>query len=106
MPRALDAFAVVRDVAVILRVARAHAADRADAHAVQIRAGFGRVALKIAVQRALALGHGQFVIRAREVVHADVLVSGVQKIFKPGAENSELFHAFGQASRQRALLLA
>ena len=78
-PAAFDALAVGSDVAVVLRVARADAADRADAHAVQIGAGLRRVALKIAVQRALALRHGQFVIRPREMVHADVLVSGVEK---------------------------
>ena len=80
----------------ILRVSGSDAADGADAHAVKIGAGLGGVALEIAMQRAVALGDGQFIVRPREMVHADVLIAGVQKTFEAGAEDAEFFHALGE----------
>ena len=71
-------------------------ADRADAHAVEVGAGFRGVALKIAVQRAIVLRDGQLVAGQREVVHADVEVAGAEKFLEAGAEDAEFFHALGQ----------
>ena len=45
----------------ILRVGFADGADRADSHAVKIGARLGGIALKIAVQRAIALGGSELV---------------------------------------------
>ena len=41
----------------------------------QVAVGLRAVALEVAVQPALALGHGQRVVGQREVVHADVDVA-------------------------------
>ena len=60
------------DLTPILRIRFANRANRAHAHAVQIGAGFRRVALEISVQSAVLLGDSQFVSGAREMVHADV----------------------------------
>src|SRR6266478_10190013 len=50
-----DGFFPRRDVAIILCVGVLNAADGGDAHAVQVGAGFGGIALKIAVQSAVLL---------------------------------------------------
>src|SRR6202022_4178497 len=68
-----------RNIPVILRVGVLNAADGGDAHAVEVGARFGGVALKIAVQRAVLLRNGEFVARLREVVHADVEIAGLEK---------------------------
>jgi len=101
---ALDALAVGSDIAIVLRVARAHAADRADAHAVEVRAGFGGVSLEIAVQRAICLRNSQFIAGTREMIHADVEIARAEKSFEPGAEDAKLFHSFRQVLRERTLL--
>src|SRR6266704_639982 len=100
-----DGFLPRGDVAIVLRVGVLDAADGGDAHAVEIGAGFGCVALKIAVQRAVLLGDGQFVAGLREVVHADVEIAGLEKFEEPGAENFKFFHAFGKMRSKRTLLL-
>ena len=81
-----------------------NAADGGDPHAVEIGAGFGRVALKIAVQRTLLLRDGEFVAGLGEMVHADVQVAGLDEFEQAGAENSELHQAFGKMRDERALL--
>src|SRR5579859_2516152 len=85
----------LRQLALILRVGILNAADGGYAHAVQISASLGGVALKIAVQRALLLGNSQLISRLCKVVHADVQVSGVQKLKQAGAKDLELLQAFG-----------
>ena len=99
----VDGFCLSGDVAMVLRVGVSDAADGGDAHAVEVGAGLGGVALKIAVQRAILLRDGQFVAGFREVVHADVEVAGVEKFDEAGAENFEFFHAFGQMAWRRRL---
>src|SRR5690606_12717509 len=59
----------------VLAVGRAYPAYRRNAKPDQVTVGLGAVALEIAVQPALALGHGQRVIRKGEVVHADADVT-------------------------------
>ena len=68
------------DVAEILGVDVLDAADGGDAHAVEVGAGFGGVALEIAMEGAIALGDRQFVVFLGEVVHADVEIAGLREI--------------------------
>src|ERR1700740_127323 len=82
---------IIGNLAAVLRVAFAYRADRADAHSIEVGARFRRVTLKIAVQRAIALRNGKFVTRLREMIHADVVISGIQKAIEPGAKDSEFF---------------
>src|ERR1700723_308036 len=91
-----DGFLVRGNLAAILRVGRANGTDRADAHAVKVRARFRGIALKIAVQRAIFLRDGQFVAGTREVVHADIEVARAEKTFEAGAKDAEFFHSFRQ----------
>ena len=72
MPRRSTASVQRGNVAIVLGVGVFEAADGADAHAVEVGAGLGGVALKIAVQGAIVLGDGEFVVGLGEVVHADV----------------------------------
>src|SRR5207249_7220864 len=94
-----------RDVAVILRVGALNTADGGDAHAVQFRAGFGGVALEIAVQRAILLGNGELVTGFCEVVHTDIEIACVEKLEKAGAEDFKFFHALWKVRGKGALLL-
>ena len=89
-----DGFLPRGDVAIVLRVGVLDAADGGDAHAVEIGAGFGCVALKITVQSAVLLGDGQFVAGLREVVHADVEIAGLEKLEQAHAEDLKFFHTF------------
>jgi len=100
-----DGFFPVGNVAVILGVGVLDARDGGDAHAIEVGAGFGGVALKIAVESAILLGTGEFVAGFGEVVHADVEVSGLDEFEQAGAENFELGHAFGEMTGEGALLL-
>ena len=99
MPRAATVFLIRRNLAAVLRVGLADRADRADAHAVEIGAGLGGVALKIAVQRAILLRDGEFVAGAGEMIHADVVVARAEKSFEARAEDPEFFLAFGEMRR-------
>ena len=58
----------------VLAVARPHHPDGSDAETDKIAVGVRRVALEVAIERAVTLGYRQFVIRFGEVVHADVHV--------------------------------
>ena len=80
----------------ILRVGVFERADGGDAHAVEVGAGFGGVALKIAMQGALLLRSGQFIAGFGEMVHANVQVARLNKFHQAGAENLKFFHALGQ----------
>ena len=103
----LDGFGVARQLAIVLRVGGSDAADGADAHAVKIGAGLGGVALKIAMQRAIALGDGEFVVGFGEVVHADVLVAGAAGISRGRCRRCGISPCpRADASAKRALLLA
>ncbi len=104
MPRVGMVFLIRRDFLPILGVGAGHGADGADAHAVEVRAGFGGVSLKIAVERAISLRDGEFVAGHREMVHADVNVSSIEKMFEAGAKDPKFFHALGQVHLKRALL--
>ena len=88
-----------------MRVAVLNPADCGDADAIKIGARLRRVALKIAVQRAVALRNSQLVVVLCEVVHADIQVSGFHKCQQAAAENLKLLHALGQVRHKRALLL-
>ncbi len=94
----VDGFFPAGDVAVILRVGVLDAADGGDAHAVEVGAGFGGVALEIAVERAILLGDGKLVAGLGEVVHADVEIAGFEKFQEAGAEDFEFLHAFGKVA--------
>ena len=93
-----------RDVAMILRVGILNAADRGNAHAVKVGAGFGGIALEIAVEGAIVLRDGELVAGPREVVHADVQVTSVDKFGQAGAEDFEFLHPFGKMRGEGALL--
>src|SRR6266404_1156471 len=93
------------EVALILRVGVAKAADGRDAHAVKVGTGFGGVTLKIAMERALFLRDGEFVAGFGEMIHADVAVAGFDELQEAGAKDFELFHAFRQKHSECALLL-
>jgi len=67
----------------ILRVGALKAADGGDAHAIEVRAGFGGVALKIAMERAVLLGEGELVAGLGEMIHADVEVAGFEELRSP-----------------------
>src|SRR4029077_4311332 len=94
-----------RELLMILRVGVLNSADRRHAHAIQVRAGFCRVTLKIAMQRALPLRNCQFIFRLREVIHADIQVAGFEKLEQAGAKNLKFLHALRQVRGKRALLL-
>ena len=83
-----------RNIAVILRVGVSNAADRGNAHAVEVGARFGGVALKIAVKCAVLLRDGKLVSSLREVVHADVEIAGLEKLEQAHAEDLKFFQAF------------
>src|SRR5579859_6120853 len=101
----VDGFFPAGDVAVVLGVGVLDAADGGDAHAVEVGAGFGGVALEIAVERAILLGDGEFIAGLGEVVHADVEIAGFEKFQEAGAEDFKFLHALGEMARERALLL-
>jgi hypothetical protein len=63
-------------VARVLAEAVADVADGADAQSDQIRVRMRRIAHEIAVQPAGILGARQVILRQREVIHADVGVTG------------------------------
>src|SRR5690348_14781877 len=92
------------NVAVVLRVGRLDAADGGDAHAVKVGARLGRVALKIAVQRARLLRDCKFVAWFGKMIHANIKVTGLNELQQACAEDLELHHALGQVSDERALL--
>src|SRR5258708_1341282 len=94
-----------RNIAVILRVGVLNAADGGDAHAVEVGARFGGVALKIAVQRAVLLRNGELVPGLRKVVHANVEIAGLEKLEQAHAEDLKFFHAFREVRGEGALLL-
>src|SRR5882762_7163471 len=94
-----------RNIPVILRVGVLNAADGGDAHAVEVGARFGGVALKIAVQRAILLRNGKLVARLGEVVHADVEIAGVEKLEQAHAEDFKFLHTFREMRGEGALLL-
>ncbi len=100
-----DGFFPGGDVALILGVGILDGADGSDAHAVEIGAGFGGVALEITMERAILLGDGEFVAGFGEVVHADVDIAGFEEFQEAGAEDFEFLHAFGEVAFERALLL-
>ena len=93
-----------RNVALILGVGVLDAADGGDAHAVEVGAGFGGVALEIAVEGAVLLRDGEFVAGFGEVVHADVEVAGFEEFEEAGAEDFEFLHAFGEMAFEGVLL--
>src|SRR5216684_1781631 len=93
-----------RNIAEILGVGALNAADGGDAHAVEVGARFGGVALKIAVERAVLLGDGELVAGLGEMVHADVEIAGLEKFEQAHAEDFEFFHAFREMRGEGALL--
>ncbi len=99
-----DGFFPGRNIPVILRVGVLNAADGGDAHAVEVGAGLGGVALKIAVQGTVLLRNGELVSGLGEVVHADVEIAGFEKLEQAHAEDFEFFHAFREMRGERALL--
>src|SRR6266851_7003066 len=94
-----------RNIPVILSIGVLNAADGGDAHAVEVSARLGGVALKIAMQRAVSLRNGEFVARLCEVVHADVEIAGLEKREQANAEDLEFLHAFREVRGEGALLL-
>src|SRR6266567_6480075 len=93
-----------RNIAVILRIGVLNAADGGDAHAVEVGARFGGVALKIAVQRAVLLRNGELLAGLREMVHADVKIASLEKLEKAHAEDFEFLHALREMRGERTLL--
>ena len=100
-----DGFLPARDVAEILRVGVLNAADGSDAHTVEVSAGFGSVALEIAVEGAVLLGYGELVAGLREVVHADVEIAGLDELEQAGTEDIEFLHPLRKVGGEGALLL-
>ncbi len=56
----------------VLTVSIAHHTDCSDAQGHQVTVGMRRIALEIAIQRALSLRHRQFVVGLGKVIHADI----------------------------------
>jgi len=56
------------------------------------------------MQRAVLLGKGELVAGLGEMIHADVEVSGFEKLEESDAEDFEFFHAFGEMCGEGALL--
>ena len=73
----VEAVVVLVERAHVLAVAGPDLADGGNAESHQVGFGMRRIALKIAMQTALALRHGQFIVRLGEVVHADEDISRV-----------------------------
>ena len=67
---------VADQVARVLAVTIADAADRADAETDNVAVAMRRITLEISLQCAGALRPGQLVIEAGEMIHADVDVAG------------------------------
>ena len=63
------------EILLILGVGIPHHADGRDPQPQQIAIPLGGIALEVAMQLALALGHRQFVIGLGEVIHADELIT-------------------------------
>ena len=100
----VDGFFPGGDVALVLGIGVLDAGDGGDAHAVEVGAGFGGVALEIAVKRTILLRRGEFVAGLGEVVHADVEIACFQKFEEAGAEDFEFLHAFGEMAFEGVLL--
>ena len=86
----LDGLAVRRQLPAVLDVVLADRADRAHSEPDQVGAGLRRVALEVAVERAVAARARELVVGPREVVHADVLEARVREPRERGAEDLEL----------------
>src|SRR5690348_2514583 len=71
----VESKAVVVEALPVLVVRRAYPTNRRNAETDQVALGTGRIALEVALQPALALRHGELVVRPREVIHANVQVA-------------------------------
>ena len=80
----------------VLAVGGADAADRRHPQPDQVAIGLRAVALEVAVQPALALGHRQRIVGQREMVHADVDVAGATE----SRERLRQHRQLGAAARQ------
>src|SRR5579885_3817371 len=76
---ALDRFGIARQFPVILGIRGANRADCAHTHAIEVRAGFGRVPLEIPVQGTLPLSNRQLIVAFGEMIHADIEVTGAEE---------------------------
>src|SRR5256885_12334643 len=90
----------VRQIAMILRVSVAKAADCRNAHAVEVGASLRCITLKIAVQRALLLRDCKLVARLCEMVHPDVAIARVDKLQEPGTEDFKFLHTLWKKRRE------
>ncbi len=82
---------VLFDVAGVLAVEITDLADGRNAEAHQITMAMGGVALEVALQAAIFLRHGQFIVRQGEVVHAYVAVSRVGEQMNAPLQHGQLF---------------
>ena len=93
----LQHIAVVVQFPGVLHISRAHAAygRHTEPHQITIRPG--AVALEIAVQTALSLGHGQAVVGQGEMVHAYVHISCVLQHLQGHGKHAGFVLACGQS---------
>ena len=80
----------------VLLVALGEITNGGHAKSVQITARLGRIALEIALQGAVALGHGELIRSLREVIHPNIPISGRGQLFRRGNEHIDLLFHRGQ----------
>ena len=88
----------------VLAVGCPHTANGRYAQADQIAVRLRAVALEVAVQAPLALGHGQCVGGQRKVVHAHVHIPSIHEGIERARQHGELARARGQLRRDDAAL--
>ena len=88
----------------VLAVGCPHTANGRYAQTDQIAVRLRAVALEVAVQAALALGHGQCVGGQRKVVHAHVHIPSIHESIERARQHGELARARGQLRRDDATL--
>lgn len=73
----------------VLAVTIVNHADRSNTEPHKVAGGTRQVALEVATQRSLPLRDGQIVVRAREMIHADVHVTRDGQLFDRELKDGE-----------------
>ncbi|MNP08517.1 hypothetical protein D3C76_1005890 [compost metagenome] len=92
----VQAVLVIGDVVAVLGIEVADLADGGYAKTDEVAMSVGGVALEVALQRAIFLGAGQFVIRQGEMVHADVAITRRGQLLGGALEHFQLLCGAGQ----------
>lgn len=72
--------------------------------AIQITVRIGAVALEVAVQTPLALGHTQTVVVQGKVIHPDVVIASATELIDGHRQHADLVTGLGQSCRVNAAL--